>query len=225
MARLRMDMGYCWAPPPEPGSGHCRPSRSGRGRAPGGLLAAVLATGLGLCGCQQPEPAVLSNQLLVEGELDPRRVLSASDEAEIHAAFRSVAEGRTAVDPPAPAPGGLRWSDVPAAVGAACDEKGIEMVVVKERKEDDGRLYRFELRTIEDWPGELVVRRVDGPDLYEAEAWIGRFPEKPARIHRAEKLLAEIDKQMRRLGRQKWFNEEETSKSQNVEKSKPKAES
>jgi hypothetical protein len=173
------------------------------------VISALGAASWGLlAGCGQPQPhATTTNLALTPQEEREKLVLSHADEAEMLSALKSIAAGRTPVDPPAPAPLGMRWSDVPEAVDSACNEAGVEMVVVRKIEADDGRSYRFVLETIEDWPGELVVRKVDGPEVYAAEAWVGRFPTEPARVARKDALLSALEKHMRALGREPGYGE------------------
>lgn len=172
-----------------------------------GLLAALAV------GCAPP--AAVTTNLVLAGQEDPavpallqearqKQLLSPADQAEVLSALKSVARGERPVDPPRRAPGGLRWLDVVPAVEEAV--KLTEAIVVKKFRGDDRRSWRFLILTIEHYPGEVIVRRVDGKDLYETDIWIGRFPNAAHQVARAEKLRREIDRQMKRLGRQKWFN-------------------
>jgi len=95
-------------------------------------------------------------------------------------------------------------------VSAACDDLGVEMVVVQTiaiPPEDPVR-YRFLLRSIEDWPGELVIRRVDGDRVYEVESVsLGRFPSDPHRQQRSEALVKAFQEHLEAFGRKRWFNQ------------------
>lgn len=137
-------------------------------------------------------------------------MLTPGQERTSLAALGSVAEGGRAVNAPGPAPGGMRWSDVPAAVSAACDDPGVEMVIVETfaTPPENPDRYRFVLRTIEDWPGELVIRRAVGQPVYEIESVsVGRFPSEPARRERAQALVQAFEKHLEAFGRKKWFND------------------
>lgn len=170
-----------------------------------------------LAACGQHEPAVLSQALATNEKL----VLSAADQAEILAAFRSIARDRTPVNPPGPAPGGLRWSDVQLAVEWAVAEPGVEMAIVQTLHHDETGMvinervrgaerliwrYTFRLKTVEDRPAQLIVRRRDDPSVYEATATVGRFGDDH---QRAEKLLAALDSMMQAFGRKRGFNDDE----------------
>jgi hypothetical protein len=185
--------------------------RTRRGSRGGSALSAARAVGVALiailagCAGSPQAPAAASNHDLTPDEARQKKVLSDDDRARLLAAMRTVAEGHEPVNPPAPAPGGMRWSDVPAAVAAACGAS--EMAVRRTVREQGGVRIRFELRTIEEWPGELIVDRVEGPATYRAEARIGRFPDEPECLGRAEKLLDQLAISMRRLGRKRGFNE------------------
>jgi hypothetical protein len=156
---------------------------------------------------------VVHNQVLEPGEENQKAELSSEDRSEALAAMQS-GTGRPPRDAERPgrAPYGVRWSDIPLAVSAACDELGVEMVVVRETVEPDR--FVFELRTIEGWPAGLVIRRGEGGgrggrgEVYDVEdVWVGRFPDDPARVARAEALVRAFRKHLERLGAQDWFND------------------
>jgi len=161
------------------------------------MVAATLAALGILPGCQRPY-AASSNLRLTPDEQQQKLTLNKEEQAAVLAAMQSAAEGHGPVDPPAPAPHGRRWSDVPLAVEYACDVA--EMAVLEMVEEDDGRCLRFRLRTVEDWPGELVVCRAASSDIYSAQAWVGRFPDQPARIERRDKLLDALEHYMEAFG-------------------------
>jgi hypothetical protein len=125
-------------------------------------------------------------------------MISEEDQAAVLAAMQTAAEGQGPGDPPAPAPHGMRWSDAPRAVAAACND--LEMAVVEVVEEEGGDVLRFRLLAAEGWPGEVVLRRLPPPDICAAEASIGRFPDQPARVERADRLLAAIDRHLKALG-------------------------
>jgi hypothetical protein len=161
------------------------------------LVLSALAILLAAAGCERPPYAAASNLRLTPEEERAKLLLSEEDQAAVLATMQTAAEGRPG-DPPAPAPHGKRWSDVPQAVAAACDD--VEMAVVEMIEQEQGRVLRFRLLAAEGWPGEVVVRRLPPPDICEAEASIGRFPEKPARVERADRLLAAIDRYLQTFG-------------------------
>jgi hypothetical protein len=159
---------------------------------------------------------VLSHTLATDEKL----LLSAADQAEILAAFRSIARDRTPVNPPAPAPGGLRWSDVQQAAAWAVAEDGVEMAIVQTLRHDETGMvinekvrvaerliwgYTFQLKTIEDRPAQLVVRRRDDRSVYEASVTVGRFGDD---YQRAEKLRTAFDSMMHAFGRKRGFNDD-----------------
>ena len=175
-----------------------------------------------LCGailpaaCEEPKAAVLSQASATNEKL----LLSAADQAQILAAFRSIAQDRTPVNPPGPAPGGLRWSDVQQAAVWAVAEPGVEMAIVQTLRHDETGMvitekvlfgerliwcYTFRLKTIEDRPAQLIVRRRDDPSVYETTATVGRFGDDH---QRAEKLRAAFDSMMRAFGRKRAFNDD-----------------
>jgi hypothetical protein len=137
-------------------------------------------------------------------------LLSEAEQAEALAALRAVARGQESQSPtgPAPGPSGLRWSDVPEAAASACNEEGVELVIVRVIRSPGE--FRFVLRSIEDWPGELVVRRVEGPEVYEVvDCRVGRFPDQPQKVARRDKLVEAFRRKMVELGRTRWFNDQE----------------
>lgn len=191
-------------------------ARGGLGRRSRGAVAGLLTglrAGLGAglaaaAGCSSPTPPYAAEQSMVLTAEDERSVarLDGAAQGEVIAAMRDVAPGhrptRTAVPAPA-AEGGVRWSDVEAAAGAACS--AIEAAVVGKTGDADADEYRFRIRTIENWPGELVVRRVDPPAMYEATAWIGRFPDE--RVERRDALLRAFDARLRAFGMKRKYPE------------------
>ena len=171
-----------------------------------GLLIAAALIGL-WPGCSSPPPAPYtaeSNLRLTPEEGTEKRILDAADQRRALAAMKSVAAGYRSENPPVPAPHGVRWADVPEAVRDACGVEGVEMAVVSEREYDWG--YRYQLYTIDERPAVLIVRRVPGRKVYEAEATVGRFHDDQAR---AGALLDAFDAQMRRQGALPKFNQEE----------------
>jgi hypothetical protein len=157
-----------------------------------------------VCGCARP-PAVCSNQVLEPAEAGSWRTLTAGEQRQNLAAMRETVEGLPPGARPAPAPQKVRWSDVEGAATAALDD--VEAASVCTERSPDGRTIRFLLRTVEDWPGELVVTRVDDGRVYEARAWIGLFPAMPQRLDRRDALLEAFARRMEELGRLPWFND------------------
>jgi hypothetical protein len=158
-------------------------------------------------GCSKHPPAAASNRALVPGEENQKAVLTADDQAEALAAMKSATQAPKTADGPAKAPLKARWSDIPLAVAEACDDKGVEMTCVRKEETDDE--FVFYLRTIESWPGKLVIRRGVGDEVYVVkEVWVGRFFEgDPGRIQRVEALIEAFERHLRRLGEQRWFND------------------
>ncbi len=173
------------------------------------VLAAAAAAGA-MTGCRASPAPLLASRIhpLAEGE---ERLVPEFDPArgrEVLDALGDMAAGResSAASGPGPVPKGrVRWSDVPLAVAAAC--RDVEAVVVRKVEEEKGRRYRFKLRSVEDWPGELVVRRVDGPPGYTAEAWFGYFPEHPPCAARRTALLSALSAQLKAYGRKRGFDD------------------
>ena len=171
----------------------------------GGVAGAGLGIVVGVGGCKKL-PAVEPQPMSDDGR--ERAVLGAEDRAAVLDAMRSVLP---AEPPPAgtlaAAPQEVRWSDIPGAVAWAGGLDGVEIVVVRTIKTDD--MYYFKLRTIEDWPGEMIVRRGEGDAVYRIEhLWIGRFPGEPNRVERANKLKEAFEERLTVMGGQVWFNQE-----------------
>lgn len=158
------------------------------------------------CGSTSRAPAVEYTVVLPEeaGDGVPGRadqVLSPAQRAEVIVAFDQITAGATVVNPPGPAPRGVRWSDIPNAVGSACNEAGVEMTVLRTHDEDDEE-YRFDLLTIERWPGELVIRRGEGDEVYRVvSVSVGRFPEMPDCVDRGRKLVEAFEEKLRAMGK------------------------
>jgi hypothetical protein len=149
------------------------------------------------CGCSVPYAAEkLARQ---PGDNPPTKgVLTASDQNEIGEAFDDAADGRDADQSLKPS-GTIRWSDVPLAVVYACDEA--EMAVV-EADEGDA-VCRYRLISVEDWPGTLIVTRVDDGRIYEASATVGEFGN---REDRANRLLEALESQLKAFAKKRKFD-------------------
>ncbi|MHC4947193.1 MAG: hypothetical protein ACYTG1_02870 [Planctomycetota bacterium] len=108
--------------------------------------------------------------------------------------FRDAAGDYRSQDPPRPAPPRGRWSDLPRAVSLAAAE--VEMAVFREVALPD-RL-EYVLRTIDDRPATLSVRRTHDERVWTAEATVGRFDDDPAR---GQALLDQLALTMARLAK------------------------
>ena len=146
--------------------------------------------------CQSPPYAAASGHPLTEESTHYKAVLDASDQARIETGFGGLARGHHAVDPPVPAPLGVRWADVPQAVRFACDDA--EMAVVQTIDHDG--TFEFRLLTIEEYPGRLVVHQTNDDQVYNAEASIGIYGDHG---DRARRLLDAFDHQMRAFGKKR----------------------
>ncbi len=194
--------------------GDCRPGGTVAGgyKAAGMVSAAVaLAVALALAGCASYTNAVEFNRVYAEeaGAGIPGRAdqfLSPRQQAEVMRSFKSLAAGTTAVNPPAPAPHGVRWSEIPQALVWACNEDGVEMVIVQTNQDLDG--YEFILRTIEDWPAKLVIGHGRGEQVYEiTEVSVGRFPDNPDRVERGAALVKAFETWLRTMGAKRKLND------------------
>jgi len=173
-----------------------------------GIAGLALGPAIGLAGCARERPAAESASFRDPAEPTYVRTLSPEQQRQATAAFRDLARGEVQRQRPAPAAGaageggeeGVRWSDVPLAVLYACDE--IEAAVTRQAEHDWG--WEFAIRTVEDWPATLRVRRADPPRIYDASASVGVFGD---RTDRAAALLAAFDEQMRAFGRKRGLPE------------------
>ena len=150
-------------------------------------------------GCSEP-PAITTNAGLVPEE---KELLDQGDQSEVLAAMRLIAADRQPSASPTAAPAGVRWSDVLQAVQLACDEPGVEMMIVRFTESDTS--FEFELRTIESRPARLHVVRVDEDHIYEASAVVGWFKDDN---ERAQRLLDALDWAMRAFGAKRAFDED-----------------
>lgn len=149
--------------------------------------------------CEQA-PKAIPDQEMAPNE---KAVLNLSDRSEILSAFRSISQGREPVNRPSKAAKGVRWSDVPQSVAAACNEAGVEMAIIETIENDWG--YTFILKTVEDWPAQLIIRKLDTDQVYQATATVGRFSDNQKR---ADKLLAVFGQKMRAFGRKRGFEDD-----------------
>lgn len=176
------------------------------------MIVTVAGAGGWLAGCGAKKTAAYKSNVVLPQEASngvPGRAdqdLSQGQRSRVLADMRAVAAGHQAVDPPGRAPDGVRWADIPLALRNAGREAGIELVAVTTRVEPDR--YVFTLKTVEQWPGRLVIRRAGEGKVYEIEEiWLGRFPQEKVQQQRAEKLVKAFEKELKRLGGIEWFNE------------------
>lgn len=177
-----------------------------RAVAASGTLAVILLTAAleGCAASKPPPPASASNLRLTAEEENSKRTLTAAERGDLLAAMRSVAVGAEIVDAPGPAPLGIRWSDVPQAVGAAAG--AVDMWVVgAARIDNDPNRLRFELRTIEEWPALLLVTREPTDAVYSARAIIGPYAGAVTHTAREARLLEILDAVLHLLGERPRF--------------------
>jgi hypothetical protein len=144
-------------------------------------------------GCAKSPYAASAQRFQIQDEIHYKAVLDSSEQAAVRKCFRALGEGHHSVDLPKAT---VRWSDVPQAALFACDE--IEAAIVQTSKADWG--VTFEIRTVEDFPGELVIYRQPEPEVYMARATIGLYGDRTAK---AAELLEAFDDQMRAFGRKR----------------------
>jgi len=152
-------------------------------------------------GCGPRHFAAESNQVLVPAETNEKKVLSTADQATLESEFRRLGDGHQPTRSPAAAAHGKRWSDLQSAVSVACAET--EMAVVRKTEHDWG--VECQLRTIEDFPGQLIIKRTNDDRVYEATATIGRFQD---HCDRAAQLVASIEKHMLEFGKKRKMIDE-----------------
>ena len=171
-------------------------------------LVVLAMAALAAAGCGNLPPAAGSNLRLDQAERSRKWNLGPADEADALAAMRGVAAGLASVEPPTAAPaeqGGMRWSDVHLAVLMACDE--VEAAVFGTATNECGNERRYMLRTVEDWPGTLVVKRAASPRVYTATVTFGRFADEPKYQARGTALLAALARKMKAYGAKRQFRE------------------
>lgn len=123
-------------------------------------------------------------------------VLDDTDRRAVREVFGGLAGDRVPIDPPIDAGGGVRWTDVYSAALFACDQT--EMAIVRMVATPEG--YDVQLKTIEDYPGRMLIHARPHPQVYEAQATIGLYGD---RTERARQLLVAFDDQMRAFGRKR----------------------
>jgi len=160
-----------------------------------GITALSVCILLGSC-ASTPPPAAASDLRLTPEEQTRKLTLTASDQRRIRKTLVELAAGHIPVSPPGPALLGVRWRDVPLAMFYAAAE--VEMAIARTVVQADS--YAFSLRTVDDRPGRIVVRRTGDDTVYEARASIGRFDDD---IAASEALAAAFDRQMRAFGRKR----------------------
>lgn len=172
-----------------------------RNQAAAACLFAVCV--VALAGCSSEPFAAADQRRLTDDEPRWRNVLSGSEQSEVSAAMGSVAAGATVVERPQRAPHGVRWSDVEAAASAAAAE--VEMAIVRTVKLPDAAPgFEFILKSVDDRPASLTVRRLESDRVYEAAATVGRFGDD----HVTEKkLLAAFERFMHDYGNKRRFEQ------------------
>ena len=170
-----------------------------------------MALVMDLGGCTGSYPKAVTHNRDLPEEADngiPGRSdqqLTGRQQAASLKAMKGVSAGHTVVDRPAAAPLGVRWSEIPRAVGWACGQAGVEMTITDTFEDPDE--YQFELRTIENWPAGLVIVQGTGDRVYEVESvWVGRFPDEPWQVERAALLVSHFEARLRVLGGRKQIN-------------------
>ncbi len=143
-----------------------------------------------LSGALTTRPFTVSTlQPLTPEEVGRKNVLNGQEQARIEASFQHLGVGHALVNPPVRSEK-VRWSDLPLAVQYAADDA--EMVVAQTIEHDWGMEYH--LRTIEDFPATLLVRRTADDHIYTASATVGLWED---HSDRAAELLNALDVQMK----------------------------
>lgn len=147
-----------------------------------------------------PQPySVASMQDLTPEDAGQKKLLSMADQQAVLVAFDELAAGHQSTNPPTISKTG-RWSDLPLALYYAFAEA--EMAAVETNSTDSSIECRF--RTIEGWPGHLLVERCERGSVYHASAVVGWTDDHPKR---ADELLKALDIQMRAFARKRGFDD------------------
>lgn len=163
------------------------------------LPAAVIAT----AACSPPPPtAALNRPDDASGTAEAKWatvVLDARQRQQVLEVFQSLPEGEVGPGPRS-APRG-RWTDLPDAVGDACQD--IETAVVETRflpkgsRLEDAQSIEFDIITAGNEPGLVTITRGTPPKLYEATARIGLIL---PQTRKQELLLEAIAREVREWG-------------------------
>lgn len=157
--------------------------------------------------CSTPPPAAESNLRLTEQEQSQRQVLTEAQRAEIRAALATLVADHEVDQLPRTADHGVRWSDVKLAAYYACKDEQMASV----RSSNTDNVWVFHLRTANERPGQMVVRRVDDERVYEATVTVGRFHDDD---ESAARLLKAFHSRMRAFGHKRGFESAHTHVSQ-----------
>lgn len=159
------------------------------------LTALLGGGGFQIVGCAEPPSsyAVESNLKLTARERNQKLILTPADRERVRSVLDSVAGDHPPVGSPFMAEGPVRWSDIANALYYACNE--VEMAVTRTIEEENS--MTFHLKTVNDRPGRLHIRRVEDDRVYTAEAVVGRFEDDD---ELACRLIAAFDRQMRLFG-------------------------
>lgn len=170
-------------------------------RAPAGrLLGASLPIAVGVLlllvgsACSKSVNPVASNMSYGPNDRFATRILDSSEQAKVISIMQESVTGPTN-DQARPAKYGVRWRDVGLAASKA--SIALELAVVSVDEEEDGTVKRIHIITVTNQPVELVVRKVDPPEIYEATATAGLFED---RTELADRLLSQFHDAMRAYG-------------------------
>lgn len=149
-------------------------------------------------GCSPTRPA--ADRLELEpGEPSQPGELGSAERAALLEAFSGLTAGAAGQNVPGPA-SRPRWSDVPLAAAAACDE--VEAAIFDTQEPQPGHLMVLVLRTVEGHPGAMSITR-DATGAITAEAWFGRFPEEQRHRVRAQALVEGFLRHLEGYGRKR----------------------
>jgi len=137
------------------------------------------ASAILIAACSPPEPTTALNRLDdASGSAEAKWatvVLDARQRQQVLEVFQSLPEGEVGPGPRSEPQG--RWTDLPDAVGDACED--VETAVVETRflpkgaSLEDAESIEFEIITAGNEPGLVTITRGTPPKLYEAKARIG----------------------------------------------------
>lgn len=138
----------------------------------------------------------------VEMEPPSKHRLSIQQEQSMTAVLVEAAEGTPASGRPLQLlpENGIRWSDAPLAMDKAADE--LNMAVLS-RTAVDGDTMDFRLTSVQGWPAQVTVRRLDAAPWISAVAIVGPWPESNGPDKRAGRLESSFMRWMRKFGAMK----------------------
>ncbi|MDZ4831089.1 MAG: hypothetical protein SGJ09_12950 [Phycisphaerae bacterium] len=146
--------------------------------------------------CSPTTDPISANRQLGLGDEGAVRDFTPDENRAALAAMQSAVTGD--VERPTPALDGVRWRDVPEAARIAAD--AIDLAIVTKKLEGD--TWRFQLVSVRNEPGELVVKRRPPPEVVAATVRIGTYGQRDAD---AARYRDEFMRVLKLLGKKKAF--------------------